>query len=69
MSQLVAFVMAVEGVASVEVTRLKRTDRPDQGELALGVLTPGQLEILQLEDDPSFPERGMLTIDMGGGDG
>ena len=67
-SRLIAFLMALEGVASVEVTRLHRTDRASQGELAQGVLVPGELEILQLNDDPSFPEEGRIGIDMGGGD-
>lgn len=68
-SRLVAFVMALEGVASVQVTKLERIGWLAQGELATGVLVPGELEILQLNDDPSFPEQGLLRIDMGGGDG
>ena len=32
-----------------------------------GVLEMGRLEIARLDNDPSFPERGVLTITAGGG--
>lgn len=67
LSQLVAAAMAVEGVQSVTVTRFQRFARLAQNELALGVLRPVGSEILELRDDPSFPERGRLALDLGGG--
>jgi hypothetical protein len=31
------------------------------------VLPMGRLEIARLDDDPSFPERGVLDLTFGGG--
>ncbi|MGM9474522.1 putative baseplate assembly protein [Pseudarthrobacter sp. YS3] len=66
-SQVVALVQAIPGVASVEVTRLRRLDRSDAGELDAGVLTVHNLEIARLSGDPSLPENGRLVLVMGGG--
>jgi hypothetical protein len=67
LSQLVAAAQAVAGVESVQVTRLQRLDEGDNGEIASGVLPLGPTEIAQLDNDPNFPERGKLTLVMGGG--
>lgn len=67
LSALIAKVMAAEGVQSVKPVKFQRLRRLPQRELDLGVIRPGNLEVLQLEDDPSFPERGRLVIAMGGG--
>ncbi|HET7429868.1 MAG TPA: baseplate J/gp47 family protein [Nocardioides sp.] len=67
LSALVAAVMAVPGVQSVTPVVFQRFARLSQGELALGVVKPGETEVLELRDDPSFPERGRLRITMGGG--
>jgi hypothetical protein len=67
LSRIVAAVQALEGVTSVEVTRLRRLDHPDAGELAAGLLPIGALEVAQLAGDPSLPEHGRLTLVMGGG--
>ncbi len=66
-SALVAAVMAVEGVQSVEITRFQRFGRLPAGELAAGAIVPRGAEVLELADDPSLPERGRLAISMGGG--
>jgi hypothetical protein len=67
LSPLVAAVMAVEGVQSVTVRKFQRFGRVSQNELNDGVIRPADFEVLQLEDDPSFPERGRLVLAMGGG--
>lgn len=67
LSALVAAVMAVPGVQSVTPVVFQRFARVAAGELGLGVIRPGSTEVLQLSDDPSFPERGRLRIRMGGG--
>ena len=67
LSRLIARVMAVGGVQSVTPRKFQRLRRLAQGELADGVIRPSDLEVLQLEDDPSFPERGRLLLDMAGG--
>ncbi len=67
LSRLIAAVMAVEGVQSVTPKKFQRLGRLPQNEIANGVIRPGDFEVLQLEDDPSFPERGRLSLTMGGG--
>jgi len=67
LSALIAAVMAVDGVQSVEVTTFQRFGRASAGELGLGVIHAFGAEVLELADDPSFPERGRLRIRLGGG--
>ena len=67
LSRLVAAAQAVEGVESVEVTRLERLGEGSNGEIEFGVLPLGPLEIAQLDNDPSLPENGTFTLKMGGG--
>jgi hypothetical protein len=67
LSRLIAAVMAVEGVQSVLPRKFQRLGRLSQNELADGLIRPGDFEVLQLDADPSFPEKGRLVIDMGGG--
>lgn len=66
-SQIVAVVQAIEGVESVVVTTLERLGEGSHGELVDGLLQLDALEIAQLDGDPNFPERGTLTLCMGGG--
>jgi hypothetical protein len=66
-SRLIAAVMAVDGVQSVRLQRFQRLGRIAQNEIALGLVRPSELEVLQLNDDPSFPEQGKLALAMGGG--
>jgi uncharacterized phage protein gp47/JayE len=67
LSRLVEAVMKVPGVQSVTVKKFQRLHRMPGTELADGVIRPDPFEVLQLEDDPSYPERGRLAIDLGGG--
>jgi hypothetical protein len=67
LSQIVAAAQAVPGVESVRVTKLNRLYEPPNRELENGVLPLGPLEVAQLDNDPSFPERGKLTLVMLGG--
>lgn len=67
LSALYVRIMAIEGVASVEAKRFRRRGSTRLSPLRDGLLTFGRLEIAQLENDPNFPERGSLDIEMGGG--
>ena len=67
LSRIVAAAQAVDGVASVRVTKLHRLFEPPNRELENGVLPLGPFEVAQLDNDPSFPERGKLTLVMQGG--
>jgi hypothetical protein len=66
LSQLYQAAMSVAGVASVEVTRFQRLGRSANHELENGVLATGHLEIVQLANDPNFPENGRLELSMAG---
>jgi hypothetical protein len=66
-SQLYSAVEDVPGVASAQITTFKRLHHPPSGELDQGFIPAERLEILQLNDDPNFPEQGILTINMQGG--
>lgn len=67
LSQIVAAAMAVEGIETVEVTKLERLNLPDAASLAVGFLAIDPSEIAILDNDPDFPENGQLVLDMGGG--
>ena len=66
-SELQRAAMAVPGVASARVLRLQRYGRAAADELARGVLTVADLEVLRLDDDPNFGEHGRLAITVDGG--
>jgi hypothetical protein len=51
----------------VAVTKLERLFEGANGELASGILALGPLEIARLDNDPSTPELGRLTLRMRGG--
>jgi predicted phage baseplate assembly protein len=67
LSKLVAAAQAVTGVESVRVTRLKRRFEGPNGEIESGFLPLSPMEIAQLDNDPSFPEQGILVLDVRGG--
>ena len=62
-SRLVAAALAVPGVLSAEVTRLRRQFEDDHGELAAGALKLGRFEIARLDNDPNRPEIARLDND------
>ncbi|HKA20511.1 MAG TPA: putative baseplate assembly protein [Blastocatellia bacterium] len=67
LSQIIAAAQAVEGVECVQVKKLQRLFAAPNHEIANGVLPLGLSEIAQLDNDPSFPERGKLEIHVSGG--
>jgi len=67
LSRLVATAQAVDGVVSVEVSKLERANEGPAGEIDLGLLRLGPLEIAQVDNDPSLPENGTFTLKIGGG--
>jgi Baseplate J-like protein len=66
-SQLYAAAMQVTGVQSVDITTFKRFGKATNNELDYAVLTTGRLEIVRLDNDPNFPENGLLELVMKGG--
>lgn len=70
LSRIVAVAQAVEGVESVVVKKLQRfsvNQKIDDEALGSGLIKLGPFEVAQLDNDPSYPEQGQLTLDMRGG--
>lgn len=67
LSRLYAAAQAVPGVASVHITKFQRQGTPDTKPLEEGMLILGRLEIARLDNDPNFPEHGVLRLSLGGG--
>ncbi|HEU5099890.1 MAG TPA: putative baseplate assembly protein [Roseiflexaceae bacterium] len=67
LSRIYAAVSGVAGVQSAQVTRFRIQDQPGSSGLATGKIALGRLEIAQLENNPSFPKRGVLRLTMKGG--
>lgn len=67
LSKIVAVAQAVQGIESVQVTKMQRFAELENGEIEKGVLNLGPFEIARLDNDPSFPENGKLTLTLRGG--
>lgn len=67
LSKIVATAQAVTGVESVVVKEFHRFHEPAADEIENGLLSLNPLEIARLDNDPSFPENGLLTLTIGGG--
>ena len=75
LSRLYAAVADVDGVDAVVAVRFSRLtdDEPATGgsvsrkNLDQGAIPIGPLEIIRLDDDPDFPENGLLQLTMQGG--
>jgi predicted phage baseplate assembly protein len=57
----------VEGVDRVEVRAFRRQGALDRGGLDGGELLMQRLEVARLDNDPNFPENGVLTLVVEGG--
>ena len=67
LSDIIAEVQRIEGVDGVVVRAFHRRYEPPMGELETGVLELSPLEIARLDNDRSFPEHGVLEVEMRGG--
>ena len=67
LSPLIAAAQEVPGVSSVEIIGFRRQGTADPKPLQDGQLPLGRLEIARLDNDPSFPERGLFTLTAVGG--
>lgn len=67
LSALTAAAQAVEGVTAVSVTKLQRLFESANDEIEKGVLPLGKNEIARLDNDPNFPEHGILKLILEGG--
>jgi hypothetical protein len=67
LSTILAACQAVPGVESVDATVFRRRGAHGEAVPASGKLTFGWLEIPRLDNDPNFPERGLVTLALDGG--
>lgn len=66
-SQILAEASTVVGVDHARIVRFKRFREPATTELDDGFLEVRGLELPQLANDPSFPERGTIEFELEGG--
>jgi hypothetical protein len=67
LSPLYAAAQGIEGVDSVVVKKFARQGIEGASALKAGKLELGRLEIARLDNDPNFPDRGVLRLSMKGG--
>jgi hypothetical protein len=67
LSSILATAHAVPGVESVDVVSFQRQHEPWSSGIESGVIPMGRLEIARLDDDPNFPEHGVIELSYGGG--
>ena len=67
LSQLYAAAQKVQGVDSVKITKFQRQGIDDVIAMNEGKMLFARLEIARLDNDPNFPEHGVLKFDMQGG--
>jgi hypothetical protein len=67
LSRVIAAAQETPGVRFVEPLVFQRQGDPQSNALDSGILALGRLEIARLDNDPSFPERGVLRLTMEGG--
>jgi hypothetical protein len=68
LSTVYATATKVAGVSSVVVKVFQRYGKVDQGELEAGEILFAPSEVARCDNDPSFPENGILVIAVDGGD-
>jgi len=66
-SDILAAAMEVDGVASARISHLRRWGEPESDLSGQARITPGQGEVLRLENNPSLPEHGVFQCDVEGG--
>lgn len=67
LSPIYAAARRVPGVESLEITRFQRQGQDEARYLGDGRMELGRLEIPRLDNDPNFPEHGVLRLRLHGG--
>lgn len=67
LSPLYTAARQVAGVDSVQITRFQRQNQEDLKPLSDGYMTLGRFEIARLDNNPNFPEHGVLRLELHGG--
>jgi baseplate J-like protein len=66
-SPLYAAAQSVDGVDAVRIIVFQRQGSPASNAVEAGRLEMGRLEIARLDNDPNFPEHGVLRLTLEGG--
>jgi len=67
LSPIIARVQDTDGVSSVTVTKFQRQGQRSTNAVNTGVIRLQPSEIARLDNDPNFPEHGILTVNVYGG--
>jgi hypothetical protein len=67
LSPIYAEARQVPGVDSVVITAFRRQHSDDELALQEGRIVLDRLEVARLDNDPNYPERGVVTLDLHGG--
>jgi hypothetical protein len=67
LSRIYAAVSVLAGIASANITMLRRQGFAASNAVDSGKLTLGRLEIARLDNDPNHPDRGVLRLNLKGG--
>lgn len=67
LSPIYAAARGVAGVESLQVTRFQRQGQDETRFLAAERMDLGRLEVARLDNDPNFPEHGVLRLTLYGG--
>lgn len=67
LSPIIAKVQDTDGVSSVSVSTFQRQGQSATNAVDTGVIQLQSQEIARLDNDPSFPEHGILTVNVLGG--
>ncbi len=67
LSPLFKAAQEIDGVAWVQITRFQRLGIDNNDALDAGKLILGRLEIARLDNDPNYPENGIIRFNMEGG--
>jgi hypothetical protein len=67
LSPVIAAVQSTMGVTSVAVTTFQRYRQPGTDGTAAGQLPMAANEIARLDNDPNYPDRGVLRVALAGG--
>jgi Baseplate J-like protein len=67
LSPIITAVQQTDGVASVTVSTFQRQGQPATSGIAAGLIPLQSLEIARLDNDPNYPEHGILTVGVCGG--
>jgi hypothetical protein len=67
LSELYRAIQKVDGVESAQVAKFKRIGSLADNDLKNGFIRVGNLEVIRLDNDPSFADNGILRLNMRGG--